>query len=381
MAAAQPARNPIYDIPSFMAFEIDAKGPSLYQWNIRPYNEWFTDSLGKEEVVKIIGTNMAAGTAIGAAVGAVAGIGAAWATGAVCEYLSLSDEKKSLIMITNGAKAATATTGGFVGMVVGLVRGVLAVQRFRLERPLVMHQTLEGSEKAKQIIKSFITLRLEGENDENDALFCPITQEVMVYPVDVQCGSSVPHTFEFFSILKWLEQSSRCPTCNRVVTAGKLERNLAVESDIHLLVAEIFIKMEAILQNLPKRLCGLDSLPNFFESHNISELANKAKEGTSFLSGDIKDIQAKIEDPSTLSLEETFALGYFLIHQFRPLKKKIDDIYRVLSTQLLNMRIAGTMDDDAFAVQSSEVEKWYSNFNIIPQECKAIKKLYSMRHG
>jgi hypothetical protein len=108
--------------------------------------------------------------------------------------------------------------------------------------------------------------------------------------------------------------------------------------------------MEAILQKLPKRLFGLDSLPNFFESHNISELAKTLEEGRGFLSGDIKMIQAKIENPDTLSLEETFALGYFLIHQFRPLKKKIDDIYRVLSTQLLNMRIAGTMDDDAFAV-------------------------------
>jgi hypothetical protein len=373
--AVQPVRNPVNDIPSFMTFDIDAQGPSLFQWSIKPYNEWFTDSLGKEEVVKIIGKNMIVGTVIGAAVG----VGTALLTKAFYGDLRSTDESNSSILIAPVCIAALATKLGFVGMAVGLGRGIIAVQKFHLERPMVLHQTLVDSEQAKKIIKSFMTLRLEGQNDENDALFCPITREVMVYPIDIQCGLPISHTFEFFPILRWLQQSPHCPMCNKVVSVGNFARNKKIESDIHGLVAGIFIKMEAILQKLPKRWFGLDNLPNFFESHDISQLANMVKKGKGFLSSDIKTIQGKIENPSTLSLEETFALGYFLIHQFRPLKQKIDDIYRILSRTLMDMRIAGTIDDPAFAVQSKEVEKWYSTFKIIPDECKAIKKLYSMR--
>jgi hypothetical protein len=322
---------------------------------------------------------MIVGTAIGAAVGAAIGAGTALITRVVYGNLPLPEEGKDSISAVTGFKAALATKLGFVGMVVGLAKGVIAVQKFRLERPIALHQTLVESEQAKKIIKSFMTLRLEGQNDENDALFCPITREVMVYPIDIQCGLPISHTFEFFPILRWLQQSPHCPMCNKVVSVGNFARNKKIESDIHGLVAGIFIKMEAILQKLPKRWFGLDNLPNFFESHDISQLANMVKKGKGFLSSDIKTIQEKIENPSTLSLEETFALGYFLIHQFRPLKQKIDDIYRILSRTLMDMRIAGTIDDPAFAVQSKEVEKWYSTFKIIPDECKAIKKLYSMR--
>jgi hypothetical protein len=373
--AVQPVRNPVNDIPSFMTFDIDVQGPSLYQWSIKPYNEWFTDSLGKEEVVKIIGKNMIVGTVIGASVG----VGIALITRAHCGSLRSTEEGESSILLATGCIAALATKLGFVGMVVGLAKGVIAVQKFHLERPIVLHQTLVESEQAKKIIKSFMTLCLEGQNDENDALFCPITREVMVYPIDVHCGSPVPHTFEFFSILQWLQKSSHCPLCNKAVSVGNFTRDTVVESKIHGMVGRVFIKMEAILQKLPKRLFGLDSLPNFFESHNISQLAEMIKKGKCFLSDDIKTIQEKIKDPNTLSLEETFALGYFLIHQFRPLKQKIDDIYRILSRTLVDMRIAEVVDDNVLAIQTNEVAKWHAAFNIIPQNCTAIKKLYSMR--
>jgi len=94
-------------------FAIAAQGPSLYQWSIKPYNEWFTDSLGKEEVVKIIGTNMAVGTVLGAAVG----IGTAWITRAFCGDLSSPEEGKSSVLVVTGYTAAIISTGGFMGMI------------------------------------------------------------------------------------------------------------------------------------------------------------------------------------------------------------------------------------------------------------------------
>ena len=242
-----------------------------------------------------------------------------------------------------------------------------------------MHATLQSSAKAKNIVQSFIDSHAEGSHGENDDIFCPISQQIMVYPVDVRCGSNVPHTFEFFEILRWVLEKPECPTCRRAIDISQVDRNLEVEGKIHSVVGKIFIKMEAILQKLPKRYLGLDVLPNFFDAHNVSDLNAYLKRGDNFLSGEIEDIRKKINQPDTLTLEETVALGYFLIHQFNPLKKKIDKMFDILSAQLCHMRTHAEIDKDTYWTQTQKVHEWYSRFKIIPDECKIIKKLYSMQ--
>jgi hypothetical protein len=52
--------------------------------------------------------------------------------------------------------------------------------------------------------------KVEVKSDEyRDLLTCPITHEVMVYPVTISCG----HTFERHAIMNALKTSAHCPVC------------------------------------------------------------------------------------------------------------------------------------------------------------------------
>jgi hypothetical protein len=382
------------ELPSFMTFDFTPEeGPHL---SIRPYQKPaqkapMIDSPGIE-AVKIVGRNTILGAVAGASVGALCftvGFGVRCATQfffpSPLEDEPSNDSNQTTTVIGAGtilgmySLVKLALGGGAVGGAIGAARGARIASKYYLDCPPVMHAMQPSHKKAQEIIRIFVNSQLKKLNRvDDDDIECPISRDTMVYPVDVNCGSKVPHTFDYFTILKWLERVPRCPTCNGAVNIGNLSRNLDKERKIHKIAGDIFEKMEAILQNLPKRFCDRDGLPNFFDSQNITTLAEMVKNGGTFLSGDIRAIREKIDNPDTLSLEETFALGHFLVHQFKPLKHKIDQIYQILTTKLIEMRTEEKIDGEALATQLSQVQKWYENFDIIPQDCKIVRKLYQI---
>ena len=396
MIPVQANRAQNVQLPSFMTFDFTPQeGPHL---SIRPYQKPaqkapMIDSRGVE-AVKIVGRS----TILGAAVGAAAGVG----VGALCLTVGFgvrcatqfffpappedepsNDSNQTTKAIGAGALLAIfslgkyALAGAAVGGAVGVVKGARVVSKYYLDCPQVIHATLESSEMAQKIIRKFVESHIKelNELDDND-IECLITREIMVYPVDVNCPSKVPHTFDYFTILKWLQRVPRCPKCNGEVNIGNLTLNKDKEKKIREIAAAIFRKMEEILQNIPKRFWDNDGLPNFFESENMTTLAEVARNDKTFLSKNIKAISEKIDNPDTLSLQEKFALGYFLVHQFKPLKQKIDQVYEILTAKLIEMRTQEKIDGEALATQLTRLQGWYETFDIIPQDCKIIRKLY-----
>ncbi len=364
--------------------------PVKMQWGERPQENspsegsTFYSSL---EGAKIIGRN----TITGSAIGFVGGV-ACFTVGTFVQFtvnkilpppldeVTSNDAPKET---TTAIGAATlmgtyALVGSAIGGFFGAARGVTLTRKFYLDCPQVIHATLDSRKQAQKIIKIFVKSQIEELNKEGVDIECPVAHEIMVFPADVDCPSKIPHTFEFFTILQWLKKTPTCPLCTGKVNIGKLTLNEKKEQKIRDIAGAIFKKMEAILQNLPKRFCDGDGLPNFFESQNIATLGDMVGRGGKFLEGDIKEIRAKINNPGTLSLEETYALGYFLIHQFKPLKHKIDQIYQILTSTLVEMRTQEKIDGQDLTTQLAQVQRWYEAFDIIPNECKIIRKLYQI---
>lgn len=115
--------------------------------------------------------------------------------------------------------------GGFLGGFWGsfdffLKKRILTEKKQQLEKE---------SEKTKQLIQLFFKKVLEKLADR-DELLCPITGELFFLPIQVKCGSSVAHIFEYKEIRKWIEQQkgqATCPTCRGNISLEGVE--LAIE--------------------------------------------------------------------------------------------------------------------------------------------------------
>lgn len=259
--------------------------PVAVQWGEKPQenspNEGstFYSSL---EAVKIVGRNTIMGTAIGFVGGAVCFVVGTFVQSAIIttlpppldEVTSKNAPKETTTAIGAATLMGTyALVGSAIGGFFGAARGVTLTRKFYLNCPQVIHATVDSRKQAQKIINIFVNSQITELNKKGDDIECPVGHEIMVYPVDVDCPSKIPHTFEFFTILQWLKKTPTCPLCNGKVNIGKLKLNENKEQKILDIAGAIFKKMEALLQNLPKRFCDGDGLPNFFESENIDTLA------------------------------------------------------------------------------------------------------------
>src|ERR1700687_3770114 len=110
----------------------------------------------------------------------------------------------------------------------------------------------------------------------------------MVFPVRYTCrqdnkadfsAKSKKHTFDFPSLLQWLEKNDRCPLCNRVIKIEDLEKNDEMENTIREIAGVIFRKIEMLLSKLPKKNFGLSNVSDFSNEQIVSAIADKIRKG------------------------------------------------------------------------------------------------------
>ncbi|MGR3974019.1 MAG: NSE2 family E3 SUMO-protein ligase [Candidatus Rhabdochlamydia sp.] len=319
-----------------------------------------------------------------------------------CKWGCKDDMLKSFAFPTFLYATATASLGGSIGFIqsalqqekfnfrtavedamkwvipsaiVGIGLGAYRYKTYSLKNHVVMHATNETYPKAKTIVETFLESQL-GKDEEISDIFCPITLQVMAYPVKTKCTSK-GHTFEYYSMLRLFEDQSHapCPLCRKQVKLEDLSHDQELESRIEEIVKQFFIKLEVLLQTLPRDLDD-ELIPDFSDSSAITYLYEKTQKGQKFLDGDLPTIVEKIHHPEQLSKEEIFALSYFFINQVCLIKDKIDNIHQIAGSFLIQLRAQGNIDHRTFTSQMSQLSSWYEFFGIIPEECKIISKVY-----
>ncbi len=74
-------------------------------------------------------------------------------------------------------------------------------------------QVLEASNNLKRKFDEVVAVKLNEIGEETDSkksLSCPITGELLVVPLTIDCG----HTFEYYAINEHVKSTLKCPICN-----------------------------------------------------------------------------------------------------------------------------------------------------------------------
>lgn len=353
MLTTARSSSPSETIPSFMSFNFHPElGPNLNVWWIKPYRDWGLE----EESVTIVAKNTAAGSVFGGS------LGATWHLLGLDQFSSPLKTLKDCI-----------TTGALLGGIAGAIRGIYKTRCFILYRPVVVEATHQSAKKAAKIIEAFISTY------ETDDIMCPISNDIMIYPVKFQCSPQVAHFFDYFNIESWfLSKHKTCPICRREIQLQDMIFDREKERTIHAQVGVIFKKMEAILQRFPTRFAGCSSLPYLSDATQIANAAAKIKDGKALLEGDIDEIARKIRQPETLTDEEALTLAYFILHQMKPLKAKIDKIYQIAKGHLTELRTQHIIGEATQKHHEERLNAWYNNHGLIPRECVQLNALYNL---
>ena len=206
----------------------------------------------------------------------------------------------------------------------------------------------------------------------------------MVVPVKVNCRSEKPHIFEYFSILSWLSNPSnqdRCPSClesDVKIQIAELNIHQKTGFKIHKRLRTIFVALEAFLNRLPKACFGTDPLPYFSKTELLAQLASKVRAGRPFLEEETEAVVQKIASGS-LSEEEAYALGHYLVHQLKPMKDNVDQIYALANDSLVKFVVTGEIDSVTYQQQHEQLTLWYESHRIIPEECRTLHRLYQLK--
>ncbi|CAM0117278.1 NSE2 family E3 SUMO-protein ligase [Rhabdochlamydiaceae symbiont of Dictyostelium giganteum] len=349
-------------LPDFLEFNFDPKeGYQIHGLNFWTYCRWG----GKDDMLKTFAfptfLYMTATASLGGAIGFI--------------HSALTKDKFSLSQATEDALKWVVPSA-----IAGLGLGYYRYETYSLKNHVVMNLADNSSEKAKTILEAFLESHLNSHQDREEFkdIFCPISLQVMAYPVKTNCDAK-GHTFEYYSVLKLFENKSHapCPLCRKQIKLEDLTHNQELELKIGNIVKTFFLKLEILLQSLPRDLDDI-LIPDFSDSSMTSYLYDKAQQGQEFLEGDAISIVQKIHQPDQLSKEELFALSYFFINQIFPLKEKIDSIHNIAGKFLMQLRTKGSINQSVFNSQMVKLSNWYTHFEVIPEECKIINKFYIM---
>ena len=170
-------------------------------------------------------------------------------------------------------------------------------------------------ERIQKIVQALIKKSDETSIDQDFEIHCPISQEVMIFPVTTSCG----HVFETTNFLQ-LDKLNHCPTCNAEINTSQLEWNDKKTNSINNLALKSFEQMETILRNLPRG--NRDLVLSASKNKGIFRVFAEKEKNEGFLLPNESSVLEKIEK-GTLSCEEAYIVAYYLVKLFKPMNKKI----------------------------------------------------------
>ncbi|MGR3973576.1 MAG: hypothetical protein QRY72_03280 [Candidatus Rhabdochlamydia sp.] len=257
-----------------------------------------------------------------------------------------------------------AGIGAMGGATLGMLYGTHHLIKVSIARQQALYKSQQEFAKAQAILNLFLQ-----NNIESFDWACPISHEIMAFPVVTNCK----HVFELFSLSLMMQKSRPdpilnahlCPLCKTAIT-GITRKDKCIES-----VTEnshrIFTKLEQILAQ-----------SHLIDGLNADEIRESVEEGKIFLNRPIEDLAAFIEkDEQLLSREELFALAAYVLTQFDTFHKNVTQVY-VLSNDALNKLI---LQKKISLENANELklalEKWYLRREFIPQQCVLVRRFYN----
>lgn len=145
--------------------------------------------------------------------------------------------------VTSGAKLGS---GG--GAAIGFFFGGRRAIRFTKSVNVLSKASREGAEKIKIICNALMKKTLE-ESSLADSIFCPISGEILAYPVKTLCS----HTFDYSGIRRWIEEKERrgqtpdCPACRRPAHLQDLIYQKDIDRTVALVVGKFFERLSNVI--------------------------------------------------------------------------------------------------------------------------------------
>ncbi|KYQ89518.1 cystine knot domain-containing protein [Tieghemostelium lacteum] len=330
------------------------------------------DKEAEKERKKIIAvstiTGMAVGAGIGFGVGAVGG-----AVGGVIVGCIAGSAVKGVVIGAVAVGGLGIATAGAIEGTSSYNSACIKVANLKNDVTMVKDQMQQTAPIIELIIKGFYEKYMK--NPPN-GITCDITREPIVIPAKVDCGSIVDHVFEYEAIIRW--DSDFCPKCRKAINLNNLEIHEDTGKRVLMVAGELIKKMETILQSLPSNL--FSDVPNFENANLISKVKDALHVGNTLFDNQNEMIE-KIKNPDTLSLEEAYALAYYIATQFygniRAIRKMRDlaDGYLRIACDM------GNITEQSFNEKRREISDWSRDMiqKLIPNECTTMKKLISLR--
>ncbi|CAM0117869.1 hypothetical protein [Rhabdochlamydiaceae symbiont of Dictyostelium giganteum] len=244
----------------------------------------------------------------------------------------------------------------------GLFHGAYTLLKVIPIRTKAFQHSHEASNKAFEIMNIFVENKIERSN-----WICPISQELLAFPVTINCG----HVFELFSLsLMMLPSESRqstsrlCPLCRSFIS------NIDYDADklniMHHGSHKIFEQLENLLTK-----------SHIMDGATTSEIESLIHRGRFFLERPVDEITHLLHhSQKELQPDELFALAALILTQFKPMHHKIKIIYDMSLTQISElMRLEKITPDDGPKLIKN-LHLWYQRRDFIPQNCPLTRTLF-----
>ncbi len=289
--------------------------------------------------------------------------------------------------------------GGQLGASAGAAYGVYEAKTKITKLLLSIDQLRPAVEtstgQAMSVIKTLIGEVITDETTRTQVdIECPISHQVMAFPAKTACQvlpGEAHHTFEYVNIAHYiasrLEQQRldaskpgpTCPLCRSILRLQELSLDDNREENVLDAAHKVFKYVEGLFQKLPKSRSSQTSI-EFAQAVIDVNIAQEIQHGQQFLRDTTPNLMAKLKKPEDLSSPEAYALGYYLVQQFKPMRLRVFAIYEKAMEHLNNMVRANLIERDVLAAQRAELEKWYFDFQdrLVPDECPIVKKLYNL---
>ncbi|CAM0117608.1 hypothetical protein [Rhabdochlamydiaceae symbiont of Dictyostelium giganteum] len=280
----------------------------------------------------------------------------------------LWNRAESRILFPDNAYLKAVLTGAGIGAVGGFAFGMLYGSHRMIKVSIARQQALQKSHqesaKAQAILKLFLENKAEALDWE-----CPISQEIMAFPVATNCG----HVFEFFALSLMMQNSPLnapnnlhpCPLCNTSIyqISREQQKIKPITENAHI----IFNKLEQILVR-----------SHLIDGLNADEIKISVEKGQTFINRPIEELAGYLAGNETLlSREELFALAAYILSQFNRFHYNVRQVYYLSSDTLNRLQTEKKISIENAEMIRKSLQDWYEKREFIPQNCTLARKFYN----